>query len=343
MFNLLLRSVHTGTYPGRHTTERERLGGQYRFWRLKIPLRCQSATTNLTNSYHTVFILMQDGTSELQYGTQTILEVMIMNSFGIFATAFLLISIQPKSESYLLVKHPFQKKHVKNFTTIKMGWSDTWNDILSGGNQRWKVTDSKSHEKAFSHFQTHVESNPSETSVLCPLAGDDPFVHLLFQKGFSVTTIDLVPAAVEALKEQFGECSWTKEESSSDSSVTWKHESGRATLIVGDALQKRPQLVGKFDAVYDKDSFGAIDKQIRNTFCKRMAEFTKQGAVIYLECKVRENHDEAKNLGPPFSLKKDDLMEVSNYGECFEYVQGLGTVYEITMPMEQTGHILVRK
>ena len=224
-----------------------------------------------------------------------------------------------------------------------MGWSDTWSDILSGGNQRWKVTCKESHEEAFSHVQRHVKGEPSEISILCPLAGDDPFVHLLFQKGYSVTTIDLVPAAVEAMKDQFGDCKWTKDESGGDGSIAWKHESGRATLIVGDALQKRPQLVGRFDAVYDKDCFGALDKQIRQAFCKRMAEYMKKDAIVYLECKLRKNHDEVKNIGPPFSLTKKDLMEDSNYGASFDYVQGLGSVYEITMPMKQTGHILIRK
>ena len=149
---------------------------------------------------------------------------------------------------------------------------------------------------------------PSDTSILCPLAGDDPFVHLLFEKGYSVTTIDLVPAAVEAMKEHFGNCTWTKEEDHGGS-IVWKHESGRATLIIGDALQKREKLYGSFDAIYDKDSFGALDKQMRKAFCMRMAEYTKKDAIIYLECKLRENHDEAKNMGPPFSLKKEDLME----------------------------------
>ncbi len=228
-------------------------------------------------------------------------------------------------------------------TKINMGWSDTWSDILSGGNPRWKVTCSESHAKALGQLQQHVKGPPSTISILCPLAGDDPFVHLLFEKGYTVTTIDLVPAAVEAMKDHFGDCTWTKDESDGDGSVVWKHESGRATLIVGDALQKRQNLNKKFDAIYDKDSFGALDKTMRNSFCTRMAEYTKKGAIVYLECKLSPNHDEVKHMGPPFSLKQEELMEDSNYGASFEYVNGLGSVYEISMSMEQTGHILTRK
>lgn len=228
-------------------------------------------------------------------------------------------------------------------TRINMGWSDTWSNIIGGGNPRWKVTCTESHEKALSHFQQYVTGDPSQISVLCPLAGDDPFVHLLYRKGYHVTSIDLVPAAVEEMKNHFGSCEWIKEESDHDGTIIWKHPSGRVTLIVGDALQKRPEMLQKFDAVYDKDSFGALNKELRQPFCNRIAEFTKPNGIIYLECKLRQNHDEAKDMGPPFSLTQAELMEESSYGSSFEYVKGLGSVYEISMPMEQTGHILLRK
>uniref|UniRef100_A0A7S1G2L2 Methyltransferase type 11 domain-containing protein n=1 Tax=Corethron hystrix TaxID=216773 RepID=A0A7S1G2L2_9STRA len=225
------------------------------------------------------------------------------------------------------------------------GWSDTWSDILSGGNPRWKITDEQSHKKALSHFEKFAGGDPSERSVLCPLAGDDPFVHLLWSRGYSVTTIDLVPAAVEAMKCQFQssvEDDWTKEEIGT--TVTWNHVSGRATLIVGDALEHRSDLVGKFDCVYDKDSFGAIGKEMRKGFCNRIAEYTKSGGILYLECKLKQNHDEVVDIGPPFSLKKENIMEETCYGASFDYVEGLGPVYELPdMPFQQTGHILKRK
>ena len=259
-------------------------------------------------------------------------------SMRIIRQLFLLISFG-KAPAFQL-QNSTKRGYLTN-TRINMGWATTWSDIVSGGNPRWKVTCKECHEKALHHFQTYVKGEPSNTSVLCPLAGDDPFVYLLFLSGYSVTTIDLVPAAVEEMKSQFGSCKWTKDEA--DNTVIWKHESGRATLMVGDALQKRPQLFKSFDAVYDKDSFGALDKNIREGFCVRIAEYTKQDSIVYLECKLKNNHEEVKDNGPPFSLKGEDLMEDIYYGASFDYVKGLGSVYDISMPMEQTGHILRRK
>lgn len=235
------------------------------------------------------------------------------------------------------------------------GWSSTWKDILDGGNPRWKITCEESHEKAYAHFRKHVlkgddENNDDEVknlSVLCPLAGDDPFVRLLYQKGYSVTTIDLVAEAVEEMREGFGDddSAWTKEESDGD--TVWVHKSGRATLIVGDALKKRSNLNNSFDAVYDKDSFGALSKDLRKPFCERIADYTKESAIVYLECKLKKGLKGVDNAGPPFSLRQDDLMEANNYGSSkFEYVEGLGPVYDLPgnmgAVMQQSGHILRR-
>jgi len=217
-------------------------------------------------------------------------------------------------------------------------WSGSWNKIITGENNLWKVTEESKHRQALSYFQQYVKGDPKDVSVLCPLAGDDPFVHLLWKEGYTVTTIDLVPEAVERMKSQFSN-DWTKHEDGD--TIVWKHGSGRANLIIGDALQHRSELEDTFDAVYDKDSFGALEKTMRNEFCSRMAEYVKSGGIVYIECKLKANHDDVKDQGPPFSLKGEDLMEKSYYGNSFSYVAELGKVYDLDWPgMEQTGHIL---
>jgi len=71
-----------------------------------------------------------------------------------------------------------------------MGWSATWKDILNGGNPRWKVTDLGAKKIALGHITGHsshaskedgVASSPS-LNILCPLAGDDEFVHHAWTK-----------------------------------------------------------------------------------------------------------------------------------------------------------------
>lgn len=239
-----------------------------------------------------------------------------------------------------------------------MGWHDTWDDILKRqGPPRWKVDDLEAKAIALKHIETHSSSNNcadgenstkqnTSLKIFCPLAGDDPFVHYAWNQGHDVTALDLVPAAVEAMKKQFGG-TWEKEQQDETTvaggTVVWKHESGRATLYQGDVLVSRPELFQKFNAIYDKDSFGALDKSMRKEFCQRLSDYTSENGIVYVEVKKKADTHPQKDLGPPFSVLQEDLMERSNFGTRFDYVASLGKLYDIRIPgMSQTGHILKR-
>jgi hypothetical protein len=112
-------------------------------------------------------------------------------------------------------------------------------------------------------------------------------------------------------------------------------------LYVGDVLQKRPELNEQFDAVYDKDAFGALTLDMRQSYCQRLAEYCKLGGIVYTEVKNKES---GKEFGPPYHVEKSDLMETTSFGAAFDHVKDLGEVYTIDLPgMKQTGHILKRK
>merc|ERR1719498_1630675 len=74
---------------------------------------------------------------------------------------------------------------------IKMGWSETWSDILDGGSKRWKVDDIEAKQAALSHINDAVSSSDKPLRILCPLAGDDPFVHHAWSQGHDVTALIL--------------------------------------------------------------------------------------------------------------------------------------------------------
>lgn len=233
-----------------------------------------------------------------------------------------------------------------------MTWANTWKDILKGGPSRWKVDDITAKRIALGHILEHAPSTTSADPlrIFCPLAGDDPFVVHAWKEGHSVTSIDLVPEAVAAMRQQFATSSpsslsieedWESEESGS--TTIWKHKSGRATLYVGDVLERRPELEKSFDAVYDKDSFGALDLGMRSAFCERLASYLRENGIIYTEVKFKPPGD-GRLSGPPFHVEKDDLMKLENFGSQFEYLASLGQVYEIGMGgMEQHGHVLRRR
>ena len=218
-----------------------------------------------------------------------------------------------------------------------MTWKTTWQDILNGGAQRWKVDDISAKQIALGHILDHTESKCLK--ILCPLAGDDRFVHYAWSQGHDVTAIDIVPEALEAMRCQFGDAEdWSS--STTDEGVVWKHKSGRAMLYEGDVMMKRSSLLNQFDAIYDKDSFGALDLATRSIFCERLSDYIKDNGTLYIEVK---NKTSGRDQGPPFHVEKQDLMEQSNFGKCFEHIVSLGEVYPLNMPTAiQTGHVLRR-
>mmetsp|Transcript_27440 Transcript_27440/g.38615 ORF Transcript_27440/g.38615 Transcript_27440/m.38615 type:complete len:276 (+) Transcript_27440:147-974(+) len=267
-------------------------------------------------------------------------------------------------------------------------WNDAWDDILNRNRPpQWKVDVIKAKSNALNHIETYYyninnkggatssrsssptpsvtlssasSSSSSSSSLLsspglrifCPLAGDDPFVKYAWDQGHDVTALDLVPAAIEAMKSQF-DGTWEKQEQSHDNdagdstgTIIWTHESGRATLYQGDIFIERKELFNKFHAIYDKDSFGALEKSMRPTYCDLIAKYVDvdSGAgIVYIEAKIKANDHPERFTGPAYHVDHDDLMESSSFGKNFEYVISVGKVYEIPLPkMIETGHVLKR-
>lgn len=250
-----------------------------------------------------------------------------------------------------------------------MTWNSTWRDILNGGPTRWKVDDLAIKRQALTHILHHHAATTTTTAtttatatttqdieplhIFCPLAGDDPFVALAWKEGHSVTSIDMVPEAVALMRQQFSDMNedtknidedWEMVSQVNPPTKIWKHKSGRATLYEGDVLEHRPELDNQFDAVYDKDSFGALDVDMRSAFCTRVSSYLKPDGILYTEVKFKLPDNPERAFGPPFHLEKEDLMQPSNFGSNFEYMASLGELYKIkNMPnIQQHGHILRR-
>ncbi|KAL7521061.1 hypothetical protein ACHAWX_005752 [Stephanocyclus meneghinianus] len=234
--------------------------------------------------------------------------------------------------------------HFIPLQAFSMTWKATWQDILNGGPRRWKVDDIAAKQIALSHILEHSvapsDSTRSSMRILCPLAGDDTFVHYAWSHGHDVVAIDIVPEALEAMRLQFGAAEdWTF--SMTDEGTLWKHKSGRASLYEGDMMMKRNALVNYFDAVYDKDSFGALTFDLRSKYCERLSDYLKDNGTLYVEVKNKTTGRDEQ--GPPFHVEKQDLMEESSFGKCFEHVVSLGEVYKIDWPTAiQTGRVLRR-
>lgn len=261
-----------------------------------------------------------------------------MSSQNIFWTTITIISITLR----LLTAFSILTS-TNGFLSLKMsGWSKTWDDISNGGNPRWKVTDVSAKAAALQHIKNHCFSKDDDAklNIVCPLAGDDSFVHHAWSQGHTVTAIELVPKAVELMRRLFSASDdvWKKEERPGNM-ILWTHESGTAFVYQGDVFTPLKELEGSCDAMYDKDSFGALDLHMRSRFCDRVKTYLKPGTgILYTEVKYSPGRTE----GPPFHIDKEIIMQPENFGSDFDYVASLGELYKLAMPMQQTGHVLKR-
>jgi hypothetical protein len=96
---------------------------------------------------------------------------------------------------------------------------------------------SAEHANTAAGTETGTESSeteiPARLNIICPLlSGDDPIVQYVWSQGYFVTAIDLVPQAVEAMRNQFGAADDKEDSAASDNSNdNWKCEENGATAI----------------------------------------------------------------------------------------------------------------
>jgi hypothetical protein len=132
----------------------------------------------------------------------------------------------------ILPRRRFHSSTTSTSNMVAANWESTWDDILNhGGNTRWKIDDLHIKEQALQRIVQYCHqyhrpvtaasggggggdkdmiddddasgsSQPQPLHIFCPLAGDDPFVALAWQRGHTVTTIDLVAAAVALQRQQ---------------------------------------------------------------------------------------------------------------------------------------------
>jgi Thiopurine S-methyltransferase (TPMT) len=289
----------------------------------------------------------------------------------------------------LALSFSFYPSSLKTLRSMVANWEAAWHDILhQGGSPRWKVDDPAVKEQALQRIlqycsctdqQSRCTSNDDDPHrtlsllhILCPLAGDDPFVALAWQRGHAVTSIDLVPAAVALQRQQISRCcqkAATATTTTSSSSTTtsssidataatattekeeeaaddwtetvvapaltkWTHCSGRATCYVGDALQSiHGDLHGTFDAVYDKGAFGALEPSMRAAYGARLAEYLRPGTgILYTEVKIQKNKEVVVDRTVGPPFHVDQSDLMATLGSHFDYVADLGQLYEILLP-----------
>eukprot|EP00013_Stygamoeba_regulata_P011159 CAMPEP_0177688034 /NCGR_PEP_ID=MMETSP0447-20121125/34448_1 /TAXON_ID=0 /ORGANISM="Stygamoeba regulata, Strain BSH-02190019" /LENGTH=236 /DNA_ID=CAMNT_0019198319 /DNA_START=61 /DNA_END=771 /DNA_ORIENTATION=- len=227
-------------------------------------------------------------------------------------------------------------------------WDDLWTDIVSGGNMRWKRGEAEgNYKRQFEFLHRELTKHHPDRSTfrfLVPLSGDCPFVRYAWSLGHSVCAVDLSKVALAALRAQFAEdsVSWEESQLGEDGARVWRSQDGRLEVVCCELITSEAtgQLVSGFDAVLDKDAFGALAPEVREAYVKRITPLLAPHAQVLLEGKQRREED--REAGPPFHL---DLDKVKTRWPDFDVVY-LGEMpeqpYDIAS-MKQIGFHLTAK
>eukprot|EP01062_Namystynia_karyoxenos_P029038 TRINITY_DN21890_c0_g2_i1.p2 TRINITY_DN21890_c0_g2~~TRINITY_DN21890_c0_g2_i1.p2 ORF type:complete len:266 (+),score=72.06 TRINITY_DN21890_c0_g2_i1:94-798(+) len=218
-------------------------------------------------------------------------------------------------------------------------WKATWDDIISGGSQRWKDGEREHCRMTLELLRTRFGADVGPLRVLVPLSGDTPLCVHLWQAGHTVTAMELIPEACAALRATFpGE--WT--ERTEGPWTIWELAAGRMQIWQGSIFDAAAALEGQHDVVVDKDSWGAVGRDTLPDYTRLVAGYLRPGGWVYLEA-IQKDDPAARLSGPPWHTETAPLAD-SWKPRDVTLVEELGEPYTLTVPgMRRLAWVLRKK
>jgi thiopurine S-methyltransferase len=87
---------------------------------------------------------------------------------------------------------------------------------------------------------------------------------------------------------------------------------GAYELLVGDAFELTPALLGRVDAAYDRAALVALPPELRTRYARQFADLMPAGSTSLL---VSFEYAQELRAGPPFSVERDEVERL--YSDAF--------------------------
>jgi len=146
--------------------------------------------------------------------------------------------------------------------------------------------------------------------ILFPLCGKTVDMKYLSDKNHSIVGIEFVSQSVI---DFFKQHNITYQKTSDDVIDVYRGISSDVTIYCGDIFRVNGEILGKFDAIWDRGSFIAINPSDRQKYARLMRSLMTSQTRYYLQAVC---YDQSQHRGPPFSVTDDHMKEV--FGEDFE-------------------------
>lgn len=152
-------------------------------------------------------------------------------------------------------------------------------------------------------YEKQLLSNPGR--IFVPLCGKTVDMKYLADKGHLVVGVEISDKAIK----QFFEESKFKFEKNKDTSgrfCEYKSLDSKVILYKGDLFDMNAEVLGKFDAIWDRGSFCAINIEDREKYAKVVT------GLLKIKGKYMVNiftYNKTKFGGPPHSMNEDDILK----------------------------------
>jgi len=146
---------------------------------------------------------------------------------------------------------------------------------------------------------------PKICSVFIPLCGKSVDMKYLSDKGHKVVGLDVSEKGIlEYFKDN--ELSYSRKRHSTYPFDVFQADGADISIYMGDMFEATSQLLGTFDAVWDRASYISINVDERPKYRDIMATLLKPDGVWLLNC---FEYDLTKYRGRPNSIEEDEIMQ----------------------------------
>jgi thiopurine S-methyltransferase len=183
-----------------------------------------------------------------------------------------------------------------------------WYDRWSTGNTRWHRT--TVHHSLEEKISDNTLNLPSNARVLVPLCGKTVDMAYLARtdKVKQVVGVDGIRQALDEFAAENPDLG-LKPVAPSRNFKFEKLQGKSILLLKGDFFDlDATQAGGKFDAVWDRAAFVAIQPELRQAYVGIMGRVIAKGGQILLSTWVRPNGD--TTTGPPFSIDEEQVKKL---------------------------------
>jgi thiopurine S-methyltransferase len=188
---------------------------------------------------------------------------------------------------------------------------------------RWRNNEIGFHQRQFNrHLVKHwptLGAQP-EARVFVPLCGKSLDLIWLAERGHAVVGCEISEIAVASF---FDDAGLTAQRTTDGPAQRWTAES--IEILLGDFFSLNRELIGAFDAVYDRGSLIAFPEAMRPTYVQGLAELATSGTSIL---SITLEYPQHEMDGPPFSVPEAEIRDLFADVASVELLESCSDVFE---------------